>query len=94
MTFGGEVDDVTRVHQRAIVMDKHLARRKPSGLAGRLVLREVGRESLLELQGDTLAHIAHAIHGVHHRLGVGHQQVALCALDHRLHLSNTNAASP
>ena len=65
-------------------------------LASPLVGLEVGREGLLELQRNALAHHADRVDGVDERIHVGVKQIAACfdeVRHHKYHPRQTAAAA-
>jgi len=82
LPLGREVDDESRASQRAGWPDLHPPGTAVATLAGLFIRADHLRARLLELQCDALAHDPGAVDGVHERLGVGLQQIALRHLDH------------
>ena len=82
MILSREVDDVVRLDETAQGVDEHAARAHLTGFASSGVLGEVGRPSVLELQGNALAHHADTIHRVDDRVHVVlAEQIALGQLE-------------
>src|SRR6266404_9354649 len=71
-----EVDDVARIEESTTVEDVHLTHFDFFTIAGSLVLAKHLRKGFLELQGNTLAHDAHRVHGIHQSLSIRLQNVA------------------
>ena len=70
MILSREVDDVVRLDETAQGVDEHAARANFARLARSGVLGEVGRPSVLELQGDAFAHHADTVHRVDDRVHI------------------------
>ncbi len=80
--LGREVDDVPRFDELAIVEGEHASWHDLMRPARRFISLEVRRKSLLELKCQAFSHNANAVHGVHQRLGVGFQDVAMGDFNH------------
>src|SRR5207248_736753 len=65
MLLGGKVDDELRLSEATEIVNKHFPDLDLLRLRGRFVLTEVGRERLLELKRDALAHHAYGVDRVH-----------------------------
>lgn len=83
VTFGREVEDVRRTRTPVQI---RLAEPNPASLAALPIVLEHVRESVLELEGDALAHDADGVHRVDEGLSRRLEHVADDDLDARLQL--------
>jgi hypothetical protein len=89
MSLGWKIDDPARTaNKSAEVEDLHATQLHVSILACFLISAVHLRESLSKLQGDSLAHHAHRVHGIHQSFGWRFDQIASGCFDHRF--NNTN----
>lgn len=73
---GWKSDDPVGPHELTVVESEHLAQRNLIPFACSLVGLELGRERVLELQGDALAHDPDRVHGVDERVRLRFKEVA------------------
>ena len=76
MTLGWEIDDVTGADELACVEHEHVSRPDLLVFASRRVLSGVFGKCLLELQGESASHHAHAVNWIHQSLGIFGKYVA------------------
>ena len=90
MLFGRKIHDPARPQQLTRLGNKHLAGDDITLFARLGIGAHIGREPLLEHQGDPLAHDTDGVDGIHQCFHRSIQQIACCISNHlKYHPSRT-----